>query len=48
MDNIQREIDSTFITGLLNEYIDMQKNIELTNEEKDGILKFIIYLMKGE
>lgn len=45
MENIKREITTDYIINLLNVYIDMQNKINLTENEKNGILKFIMYQM---
>ena len=48
MDNIDREIYTDFIVNLLNNYIEYTKKYYTTDNDKDAILKFFVYLMKGE
>ena len=48
MENIKREITTDYIVNLLNVYIDMQEKINLTEEERIGILKFVAYQIEGE
>ena len=48
VDNIKKEIDTTFTVNLLSKYLEMKHVINLTKEERDGILKYIIYLMEDE
>lgn len=49
MDNIQREIDTTFVVKMLDEYIEYSKLNYLTDDDKDAILRFLAHLIeKGD
>lgn len=44
-DSIQKEIDRDYIVNLLDNYIEYQNKHYLDEKEKEGILRFIVYLM---
>ena len=46
MDDIQREIDTTFIVNVLDSYIAYTKLHCISKEDKDVILRFIVFLLE--